>query len=207
VEEGVPFCLHCRAPQIRVVIATPVPSPAAAAAVTVAGQDSASQTALGLPVQWSQSVTSCALPAFIAAVVIVLQLMSLLVAVPGAGLVAVALHLRRNPGSSIGGRVGARLGALCGFFCFGMTAALAAVRVAVLREGEEIRRSMLDAIQRTAILYPGPQFQPGLDFMRSPAGLVFMMVFMLIFMFLFFLILGSLGGALGGATLGRRGRN
>ena len=60
VEEGVPFCPQCSAPQIRVVIAEPVPAPLAFAAATSL-QDSevlpASQTVpvLALPMQWSEA--------------------------------------------------------------------------------------------------------------------------------------------------------
>lgn len=208
MEQGVPFCPHCAAPQIRVVIAAPVPSPAAAAVGVAAAPESGASTvpALALPVQWSQAAQSCAVAALVAAVAMVLKLMAPLIAVPGAAFFAVALHLRRNPGTAISARAGARLGALCGLFCFAMTAILAALRVAILREGEEIRRAMLDAIQRSATLYSDPQVQSTIDFMRSPAGLIFMMVCLLIFMLLAFLVMGSLGGALAGATLGRRGR-
>jgi hypothetical protein len=66
---------------------------------------------------------------------------------------------------------------------------------------------MLDSLQQVAARYSDPQAQPTLEFLRSPAGLVFMMVFLLIFVFLTFLLLGTLGGALGAATLGRNDKS
>jgi hypothetical protein len=70
-----------------------------------------------------------------------------------------------------------------------------------------IRRLMLDAVQQTAARYSDPQFQVTLDFLRSPAGLVFMMAFLLILGLLTFLFLGVVGGALGGVVLGHRDRS
>jgi hypothetical protein len=66
---------------------------------------------------------------------------------------------------------------------------------------------MLDIVQQTAARYSDPQFQPTLEFMRSPAGLISMMVFLLIVGFLAFLLMGTVGGALGGVLLGRRDKS
>jgi hypothetical protein len=137
----------------------------------------------------------------------VLKLMIPLIAALGAGFLAVAFYRRRNPGIVIQAGPGARLGAISGLFCFGMTAILQAIAAVVLHQGEEIRKFLLDAVQQTAVRYPDPQYQPGLEFLRSPSGLVFMMVFLMIFVFLAFLLLGTLGGALGGAVLGRRDKS
>jgi hypothetical protein len=211
VEQGVPFCPHCSAPQIRVVIAEPPPLPAAFAAATAQGSVAlpASQTVplLALPMQWSQALKPCALAALVASVAMVLKLMAPLIAVVGAGFFAVAFYRRNAPGVLVGPGAGARLGALCGLFCAAMTAVLAALRVAALREEVVIRRLMLDAVQQTAARYSDPQFQATLDFLRSPAGLVFMMAFLLILGLLTFLFLGVVGGALGGVVLGHRDRS
>jgi hypothetical protein len=211
VEEGIPFCPHCSAPQIRVVIADPALSPAFAAAP--APQEStvlsASQTVplLALPMQWSQAMRPCALAALVASVAMILKLVAPLIAVVGAGFFAVALYRRNNPAVLVRASAGARLGVFCGFLCSAITAVLGALRVAVLHEGQQIRHMMLDLVQQNAPRYSDPQYQPALEFLRSPAGLIFMMVFMLIVVFMVFLILGALGGALGGTILGRRDRS
>ena len=213
VDEGRPFCPHCAAPQIRVLIAEPVstPAPLAEAAATSQAADTlpASQIVpvLALPMQWSQSAQPCALAALIAAVAIVLKLMVPLIAAIGAGFLAVAFYRRRNPDIALSAPSGARLGALCGLFCSGMTAILAALRIAILHEGGEIRNALLERIQQTAARYPDPQFQAGLDFWRSSAGLTVMMAVLLIFGIVTFLLLGTLGGALGGTILGRRNKD
>jgi hypothetical protein len=211
VEQGVPFCPHCAAPQIRVVIAEPAPPPLAFAAAT--SQDSAvlpaSQTVpiLALPMQWSQALKPCALAALVASVAMVLKLMAPLIAVVGAGFFTVAFYRRNSPGIIVRSGAGARLGALCGLFSSAMTAVLGALRLVVLHEGEEIRKFLLDMIQQTAARYPDPQHQADLELLRSPTGLVVLMIFILVAALVMFLILGALGGALGGAILSRRDRS
>jgi hypothetical protein len=206
VDEGIPFCPHCAAPQIRVVLAEPALSPAAIAPAmtrTAVGQPIPS-VAISMP--WSESVQPCAIAAAIAAVTMVLKLVVPAVAVLGAGFLAVAFYRRRIPEARLNAIAGARLGALCGFFCFGITTILESLAILLLHRSEQVRATLLDAIRQTAARYPDPQFQASLDFMRSPTGLVLMMVCLLILAFIAFVLLGSLGGVLGGAALGRRDR-
>lgn len=210
IEEGIAFCPHCGAPQIRVILPESMPTLAVAGdAASGAAALPAAQTApvLAVPMRWSEAVRPCAIAALIAALAMVLKLMVPVIAALGAGFLAVAFYRRRNPDVLMSAGAGARLGALCGVFCFAMTAVFEALAVAILNKGDEIRRTMLDAIQQTAARYPDPQFQAGLDFMRSPAGLVFMMICALFFGFLLFLLLGTAGGALGGVAFGRRPKN
>lgn len=211
VEDGVPFCSHCGAPQIRVAVAEPVQTiedegvpalPAAAYSYSTPSVPGALQP----PVRWTQALQPCALSALIAAVVMSTGLVALPLALLGAGLLAVAFYLRRTPGTVVRAMEGARLGALSGLLCFAMWAILEALAVAVLHKGPEIRKAMLDAIEQTASRYSDPQYQASMEFMRSPAGLTIMMVGGLIVAFLACVILASLGGALAGALFGRRGR-
>ena len=208
LEEGRVFCPHCRAPQIRVAVADPVAAMPADSPVQP-GQLPASQTVpvLAVPMRWDQAAQPCAIAAIIAAIGMVLRLIVPVIAVIGAGFLAVALYRRRNPEIAVSARTGARLGAICGFFCAGMTAILGALRVAILHEGGKIRTVLLDALQQQSSRYPDADFQASLDFFRSPTGLVLMLVFFFIAALSILILLGMLGGALGGASLGRRDRN
>src|SRR5579864_4778313 len=149
VEQGIPFCPHCSAPQIRVVIAEPASAPLAfAPAISDAAALPASQTVpvLALPMHWSQGLRPCALAAVVAAVAMVFKLVVPLIAIVAAGFFAVVLYRRDNPGIEVRASFGARLGALCGFLCSAITGLLGALRVAVLHQGDQIRRMLLEIV-------------------------------------------------------------
>ncbi len=212
VDEGIAFCPHCAAPQIRVMLPEPVPALAiaaegasAAGVATLAASDTTPM--LAVPMAWSRAIRPCAIAALIGALAMVLQLMVPLIAALAAGFLAVAFYRRLSPEIAVNAGAGARLGALCGLLCFGMTSIFEALAVAILHKGAHVRQLILDSIQQTAAKYPDPQLQPGFDFMRSPDGMVVTMVFVIVFGFLLFLLLGTAGGALGGLTLGRRNRS
>jgi hypothetical protein len=207
VEEGVVFCPHCSAPQIRVVVGEPAASGGAVALssdASLAVPDSTALARASLSIRWSQAVRPCAVAGLIAALAMVFRLVVPPIAVFGAGFLAVAIYRRRNPDAAIRAGSGARLGALCGVFCFGMATVLGAVALVVLRKGGVVHQTLLDAVQQAAVRYPDPQAQSAVDFMRSPAGPLMMLVFLLLFVCLTFLLLGTLGGALGGLTFGHR---
>ena len=178
---------------------SPLNSPSAVAVPTV--------PMLAISSPWSLAVRPCAWAALIAAVGMVCKLVVPVIAVIGAGFLAVSIYRRNNPTALLRAGTGARLGALCGLFCSAMTAVLSAVRVLALREGGEIRKTMLDVIQQSASRYSDPQSQSALELLRSPAGLVLFMIVLLIFGGLMFILMGTVGGALGAAVLGRRDRS
>jgi hypothetical protein len=206
VDEGRVFCPHCRAPQIRVIIAEPATVPATTPAQPAPLTASETVPVIAVPMSWNQAAQPCAVAALIGALGIVLQLIVPVIAAIGAGFLAVALYRRRNPHISVHARTGARLGAICGFFCAGMTAILGALRVAALHEGNKIRTGLLDIIQQQAGRYNDSQSQAAFEFFRSPSGLLLLLVFMFIFGLITLILLGMLGGALGGAGLSRRDR-
>lgn len=203
VEQGAPFCRNCSAPQIRVVV--PEPELSSAAAETPLQRQSGPD-AVDRGVRWPMAMQASLIPALIAAVGIVSGLIAFPVALLGAGFLSVVLYMRRVPGIAIRAGLGAAVGALSGLISFGVTAVTAALRVALLHEGGEIQKALHDMVEQTAVRFPEPQYQPGLDFWRTPDGMIVLMIFLLLAFLVFFLILGSLGGALSGAVLGRRKR-
>jgi len=210
VEQGVAFCPHCAAPQIRVVIAEAATAGVAFPDATLNSESSVAANSvpmLAISSPWSLAAKPCALAAMIAAVGMVCKLVVPVIAVIGAGFLAVSIYRRNNPTAPLRAGTGARLGALCGLFCSAMTAVLGALRVVILGEGNEIRKTMLEIVQQSASHYSDPQSQAALEFLRGPAGLVLFMVVLLIFAFLMFILMGTAGGALGAAVLGRRDRS
>jgi hypothetical protein len=209
VEQGVPFCPHCSAPQIRVVIAEPAPPPLAFAA---ASQDSvvlpASQTVpvLALPMQWSQALKPCALAALVASLLMSLGL-NPFVAMFSVGFLAVVFYRQRRPEIMIKAATGAGLGALGGLLWFAMSSILEALIVIFLHKGPELRNALLTKIQEASAQTSDPQVLSVFDRLKSPGGLEFLMLTGVVFALLASIVLASLGGVLGGAILGRRNRS
>lgn len=210
VEEGVAFCPHCSAPQIRVVIAEPAPVPAgfADAAAIPQGSDvlPAPRTTPDIPfqIQWSRTLRPCALAALIASLLMVLGL-NPFVAMLSVGFLAVVFYRQLQERTPVRAVDGARLGALGGLLWFVLSAILQGTAVFVLRQGPEMHDQVLKKIQQTAQTVPNdPQVQALLDYMKTPSGFMAMIVLAFIFAFFAALILGTLGGALAGAVLGRR---
>lgn len=210
VEDGVPYCAQCGAPQIRVTIPEPpAASPPFSEEVSspvITGLPSP-RVNLGIPmsIRWSQALRPCALAALIAAVTISLGL-ALPVGVLGAGLLAVALYRYRIPGTVIKATAGAQLGAISGILCFGISAIFLAVAAAVSDLGPKLRQQMLEGIQKAAARSSDPQWQAAVERFQTPEGLAVLLVFSLVVFFLLFIVLGSIGGALGGVFFSRRDR-
>jgi hypothetical protein len=210
VEEGVPFCPHCSAPQIRVVIAEPA-TPPLALATAAASQDAAalpaSQTVpvLALPMQWSHAIKPCALAALVASILMSLGL-NPFVAMISVGFLAVVFYRQRGPGIKLKAASGAALGALAGLLWFAISSIFETSIVLFLHKGPELRTALITKIQEAAAQTSDPQVLTIFDRFKTPGGLEFLMVMGLIFAFLASIVLGGLGGALGAAVLGRRDR-
>jgi hypothetical protein len=210
VEEGTPFCPHCSAPQIRVIVAEPAPPLAfAAAPSTDAAALPASQTlpVLALPMQWSQALRPCALAALVAAMMIVLGLHPI-VATLSVGFLAVFFYRQRRPGIVVKPATGARLGALGGILCVAILSLFAALAATSSDARIKFREQLVENAQKwVASRPPDPQIQAALDQLKTPQGLVMALIVACIVCFVLSILLSSLGGALGAAILGRRDKS
>lgn len=209
MEEGRPFCPHCGAPQIRVLIAETVPAAAAmseaAAIPTAAASLPASQTVpvLAVPMQWSQALKPCTLSAGLATLLMFVGLHPF-VGMLSAGFLAVVFYRQGRPEASIRPAAGARLGALSGLICFAMASVVEALLAIVLHKGAELRQGLLTAINQAAARTSDPQVLAMFERFKSPEGLEFLMVFGILFGLVAAVVLAALSGALGGAVLGGR---
>jgi zinc-ribbon domain len=209
VEDGIPFCAHCGAPQIRVTIepaSASEPAGDKSLATPLILQSSQATALISVPTRWSQTLRPCALAAVIAIGLATLNL-NPFVLIFGAGALAVPLSRRFNSATIITAGAGARLGAVTGVLCFGMLVALWAVVVAVSHKGEEFRNTLLEGIQQAAARTTDPQALAVFAYLRTPAGLAVMMLFTAVVLFFTSIALASLGGALSGALFGRRNRS
>ena len=206
IEEGRPFCPHCGAPQIRVVVPEPATaSPTVTESSAVPGEAKLEYPALPAVAAGSFTLQSCALAAASAAVLMFLGLTPLVAAL-AAGFLSIAF-LRRRQESGIRLGAGARLGAISGILLFIIAATLETLIIVTAHKTPELRAEMLEKIQQAAARYPSPDVQPLLDFAKSPNGFTFMLVASLIFGFVAFVALGAVGGALGATLIGRRSRS
>jgi hypothetical protein len=212
IEEGRPFCPHCSAPQIRVVISEPIPAApplteaASVSQVSTALPASETVPVLAIPMHWSHAVKPCALAALVGSLLMILGLHPL-VAMLVVGFLAVVFYRQGGPGVSLTAGAGARLGALSGLLCFAMSSILEAGVVLVWHKGPEIRQGLIAVIDQAASRTSDPQALAVFDRFKTPEGIELLMVAGLIVGFLASVALCALGGVLGGSVLGRRNRN
>jgi hypothetical protein len=211
VEEGVRFCPHCAAPQIRVMIAQPVAVASARTDVVAAHDDDArypaSQTVpvLAVPVQWSQAVKPCALAALVAIVLTFLRLYPL-VAMLCVGFLAVVFYRQSLTGMAIKTGTGIRIGAFGGLLYFGIIALLITIAAIFPDARATLRNEGLAVpLQRYAALHPGDaQVQAVLEQMKTPEGFAVMLILVSILLLVTAILLGGVGGALAASILRRR---
>jgi hypothetical protein len=211
VEDGVPFCAHCGAPQIRVA----VPEVAAAVASSASENsplqrarvlESEDRPALALPVRWRQALRPCVFAGLLAAGAISLGLV-FPAAILGAGFLAVVFYRRNSLGTVIKARTGALLGAFSGVVCFVILGIFLAVAATATDVRAKFREQMLEGAQRWAATHAGdPQVQAAIETLKTPEGLVTMMIFAAVALLLLSIILAGVGGALGGIFVSRRSR-
>lgn len=208
VEDGVPFCRYCGAPQIRVAIAE---APGAAtpefAALSTAPPIAASPSEVPaslLAIQWDHALPACGIAAAAGALLMVMGLMVPVLAMLGTGFLATMLYRRRAVGSLLRASTGAQLGSISGVFCFGITAILGAIRVALFNWAPALRSKLLEVIDQAASRADDPQAQQIFDYFKTPPGMAVMVMFFLFFALIFFVFLSGIGGALGAAILGRK---
>ena len=206
VEEGVPFCPHCSAPQIRVILAEPPAQAVLATEPSSIIAESQPASAVVLPVAWSAAFRPCILAALIASVFMSLGL-NPFVAMLSVGFLAVVFYRQRWPGSSIRPAAGARLGAVSGALWFAISSIFEALVVLFAHKGPEVRDELMKRINEAASQTSDPQALAAFGWLKTAGGLEFLMVFGVLFALVAAIVLGVAGGALGGALMGRSNRN
>lgn len=209
MEELRPFCPHCGAPQIRVLMAEPVVAVAPVAEVSALPQAvatlPASQTVpvLAVPMHWSQALKPCTLAAGVAALLMLLGL-NPFVGMLSVGFLAVIFFRQGRPEAEIRPGTGARLGALSGLICFALASVFEAAAVLLLHKGGEIRQALLTAINQAAARSGDPQAVAMMERFKTPEGLELLMVFGILFGLVAAIVVATLSGAAAGAVLGPR---
>jgi hypothetical protein len=210
VEEGIPFCPHCAAPQIRVVLAEPPAAHVfAAEGIGTAVADSSFETSEAIPpvpVAGSHMFKPCALAALVGSILVSVGL-NPFVAMIGVGFLGVLFYKQRLAGAGVRPGTGAVVGAVSGAFWFVLSSVVGAVVILFLHKTQEVRDQLITKLNQAATQTSDPQTLAIFDRLKSPDGIEFLMIAGLIFAFLLSIILASVGGALGAAIVGRRGRS
>jgi hypothetical protein len=202
VEDGVPFCAKCNAPQIRFIVHE---EPELARRT---GQPEHAIAPLDTPaLQWHKALRPAALAGIVAAFAMAIPGGMLGFGMLAAGVLAVLLYQRRVPGTSLTPGSGARLGALAGLVGFVFFAGASSLELLVFRADNELRTALLAAIDQAAARSTDPQARQIAERLKSPEGLAVLLV--LVFLMIGIAAVGcaSLGGALGAWFLQRKHRD
>jgi zinc ribbon protein len=213
VEDGVPFCPHCAAPQIRVMTSVqPAPErslygPAAPEQPPEPSLTLARLRPAKLARGWQAANLAAglgALAALIVAVATGLPQLGFFVWMLGGGMLAVVIYRRRQqfPGltTGTGARLGARAG-LMGFVIFGL---LSLVQVASLRGSGQLRAALEQALKASAAHSGNPEAQQMVQQFLTPEGMRLLIALGIVLMLVLFVAVSSLGGAIAAALTGNR---
>jgi hypothetical protein len=235
VEDGVPFCPHCGAPQIK------VSGPAAVEerAATTFPPDTPGEVqppAEPVPLQprrpgaidWSRGLRAAALAGFLLAICVLfvpvlvagiglalrlgqnviglLVMLASWVCMTACGALAVLFYRRRRPDAPISAGIGARVGAVSGLLGFVFYGLPQAIRLAFFHLGGSIRDAMRKAMEQAAAQNPDPRAQEIIRNLLSPGVLAAFVTFLVVAFFLVFLIFSSLGGAIGASIWGSQAK-
>jgi hypothetical protein len=199
VEEQVPFCPSCRAPQIKVSTGQDAPvdgsEPATWGASPPPRPFSISAATTSARIQW-KSFFQIALPLAIANGVLtsVMFPLGLLIFLPGSVLWAIHIYRRRVPGPLSTGR-GAKLGSVLGLLSFAPFAVFFSLLIAHNRD--QAHQIIVQAAHEEAVRNPDPVVQPMLHFFTdTDAGLIVFVLFFLAFILVLFLLFAAAAGAL-----------
>jgi hypothetical protein len=222
IEDGVPFCPKCGAPQIRVVaedhepVTDPMPSGTPgeiyppSPPVYGAQQNWQQITALAPGrIDWRMALPGAAMAGIGAGLLTEVPYLSLfsIFWLFLAGGFAVRLYQKRK-GTSVGAKAGAKIGAVAGMFSFAITGISNTMKF-VLYPGkmrESLQKSMqmsLESSTRNADPQSAKMLQDIAHALQTPEGLVLMLGITLAMLFVFLLVLGAAGGA-GFAAMSKR---
>jgi len=207
VEDGVPFCAHCGAPQIRVIMPEATPAPAPAGEVSAITPEYSLAAGAGSPLsnERAQALLACLLAGFIAALAISLRIVEGIGMLSG-GVLAVVFYRRRQPGLGVRALGGALLGAISGVFAFLFSVALDFLVGVVIQKTDVVREQALEMVKQMPQFSSDPQLLAKLNYWKTPEGATSLILFFLFSQLFAFLIFSGLGGLLGAVVFRRRTR-
>jgi hypothetical protein len=202
VEDGVPFCAKCNAPQIRFIVHE---DPELAR--QTAQPEHAIEPLETPTLQWHKALQPAALAGIFAALAMTIPGGMLGFGMLAAGVLAVLLYQRRVPGAALTPGSGARLGALAGLVGFVFFVGASSLELLFFRADNELRTALLAAIEQAAVRSADPQAREMAERLKSPEGLAILLVLVFLMVGIAAIGCASLGGALGAWFVQRKRRN
>ena len=210
VEDGVPFCPQCGAPQIRVMTAVqPAPE---RASVVLEGRPEQPPSLAGLqPAGASRAWRAANLAAGLGALAALL--IAVLTGVPqlafflwmlGGGMLAVVIYYRRQQLGFMSAGMGARLGAMAGLMGFVIFGLLSLVQMLAMRGTGQLRAALEQALKASAAHSGNPEAQQMMQQFLTPEGMRLLLALGIVLMLVLFVALSSLGGAIAATIVGKR---
>jgi len=215
IDESLPFCPHCGAPQIRVASPDQDDPQQISSDVTPQVIPPASWTP-GTPqyvpqtdaIQWDLAWKGALLSGLAAAVLTAVPVISVgcCLWLLGCGALAVFLYQRRVPGAFITSGMGMRIGAVSGIVGFLATTVWSVFRFAA--NSGEFHSALQEQMDKSLASNSDPRSQEILrqfmNTLNTPQGLATFFVFMVIIMAVVFVVFSAAGGALGASMFARR---
>jgi len=202
IEEGVPFCAGCGAPQIRVAGQN--------LEIEQTADEPSSRESAVAPVhyhpgiQWSLALRPTVIAGLIGALLMFTPLGVFGLSMLLAGAVSVFLYRRRSPWVNVTTGAGAKLGVASGFFGSIIFGWFAAMLVLIFHAGAQVRSVVIQALDQSAARNPDPEAQQVFQYLKTPQGLAAAGIFLAVFLLIFFVILAGAGGAIGAVMARRR---
>ena len=193
VEDGIAFCPHCRAPQIRVLTndhttesstsALPIPSDSRLVASALRPSS----------VHWRQALPAAALGGVTAIVALMIPMAAWGPAYAVGGAIAVLIYHRRAQALTSG--AGAKIGAASGAFAFLIMCIL--MLGMYVYHPDELRKGITDSLAQLSSRGYDPQgTQQAIEILNNPSGLGFFVGVGLAMLAVVFIAGSSIGGAL-----------
>ena len=199
VEEGRPFCPHCRAPQVRVLVAEP-PEP------VIVGADPTTTTDPLDGLTYRPAATTglfrVALQAGLLGVIANIIPLGLGMVLTG---ILAALLYHRAAGHTLSSAKAARLGAMAGAIAFAVSSVLTVLAIVFFHAQDQFHDMLLKAIDQRAAL-SGPEVQATLQWMHTPEGFATILAFSMIFALAFSVLFSAVGCVIGAVLFRERNR-
>ena len=206
MEDGVPFCKTCGAPQIRVTsVAQPtevIPSDGAPAASWPA--DTTTLHAVPGQVHWSAAWGAAILGGLLAAASMAIPFPTLGIGLMAGGYLCVSLYRRRTRPLFITFGMGARLGAAAGAAGFAVFGLLTGLGTLIFVKDAEVREMVIKTWQDWAARNPSLQIDQLLQYAKSPEQFARMAGISLLIALPIFVLMCSVGGVIAAAVLGKK---